>query len=406
MNTRRAFLLVLGLTISGACSDPTASDADGGGGSDSGSSDAPPSMRDGATPTDAGPIRIRDGGSCDSWGISEPGAPITGLNAGQWTWVDVPEAHCMNGSSTGFGVNLGGTEADRVIIYLEGGGVCFDFITCSGAANANGFDRADFTSATSALSNYGIFRRGDASNPFREWTHVYVPYCSGDTHAGTAVEGFEGREQVGYTNMTHFLRRLAPTFRADLEMGVLAGSSAGGLGAMANYDQVAQAFGCAPIHLIDDSGPILPQEFLRPCLQLKAMEIFDVPLPADCPQCDPRGGGELFALWEYLVTKYPDRRFAQLSYTGDQTMRNFYGYGLHARCSFPQMMSEAQFAMGLDSLRTRLAGYPQVATWIVSGTSHTFLPGVLNRSSIGSTRLAAWLEQMISNDAAWDDLGP
>lgn len=386
-----------------ACGDDTASDPDASTpGADAGPLDGSVRMRDAGVPIDAGPITLADGGACEGWGIT-PGEPITLEPDGAWTWVDVPEAHCMNGSSTGFGVRRG--TVDRVIIYLEGGGVCFDGITCAGVANPDGFGASRFAGSTGYLDGYGIFRRSDSDNPFADWTHVYVPYCTGDTHAGTAVEGFEGREQVGYTNVGLFLARLVPTF-PDVETVVLAGSSAGGLGTMANYDQVAQAFGCTPVHMIDDSGPILSQEYLRSCLQTKAIEMFDIPIPADCPQCDPRLGGEMRALWDYLLAKYPDRRFGQLSYTADGTMRNFYGIGLSTRCNFPMTMSATQFEAGLMELRAHLEPNTQTGTFYVDGDAHTFLSSDLGGASAGGATLGTWLGQMVSADAAWDHVGP
>lgn len=387
-----------------ACGDGSSADPDGGTGLDGGNPGDSGGGRDSGQPVDGGPIALADGGACDTWGI-EAGDPITGLSAGEWTWIDFPEAHCMDGSSTGIGVNLSPTGDPHLIIYLEGGGVCFDGVTCAGVANPDGFDGAEFGSIASGLSTYGIFRRADTDNPFRDWTHVYVPYCSGDTHAGTAVAGYEGREQVGYTNVHRYLTRLVPTF-PDLDSVVLAGSSAGGLGTMANYDQVAQAFGCTPVHMVDDSGPILSDEFLRPCLQTKAIDTFGIPIPADCPQCDPRLGGQMIALWDYLVAKYPDRRFAQLSYTADRTMRNFYGIGLSPRCNFPATMSADQFQAGILDLRSHVDPLDQTATFYVTGDAHTFLPDDLGGASVGTTTLGAWLGQMVAGDAAWSHVGP
>ena len=43
----------------------------------------------------------------------------------QWTYVEVPGTVCMNGDTAGFGVSLN-PDSKNVMIYLEGGGACFN----------------------------------------------------------------------------------------------------------------------------------------------------------------------------------------------------------------------------------------------------------------------------------------
>src|SRR5271154_3071426 len=46
-----------------------------------------------------------------------------------WTWVPFDNAFCGNGSTVGIGVNLS-TTSTRVLLYLEGGGACWNELTC------------------------------------------------------------------------------------------------------------------------------------------------------------------------------------------------------------------------------------------------------------------------------------
>ena len=402
----RAALLVLSILALAACGGGDAPPIEPDAGAlpvDAG----PPPGRDAGPRTDAGPVMPMDPGACDTWGSAPEGAPLEGLSEGRWTWVDVPEAHCMDGSSTGFGVRLG--TSPRLMMYLEGGGLCFDAVTCAGVANPDGFSATRFRAVESDLDAYGIFSKTDASNPFRDWTVVYVPYCSGDVHGGTRVDGFEGREQVGYLNVGRFLSRLVPTFRDvhPVERAVLIGASAGGLGALANYDQVQRAFECTPVDLIDDSGPILGDDTLRPCLQQKAIDLFGLPVPADCPQCALPDGGGLSSLWTYLTLRYPERRFALLSNTRDQTMRQFFGIGLSPRCNFPIGMSGEVYEAGLIDLRDRvLSPHDRIHTFFVDGDRHTFVYEQLGRVTSGGTTLSAWLGAMLDGDASWSNVAP
>lgn len=69
-----------------------------------------------------------------------------------WEWVEVAGATCRDGSPAGFGVRRS-TTSDRVVIYLEGGGACFNGESC--LANPAAFGAADF--ATWASGGSGIF---------------------------------------------------------------------------------------------------------------------------------------------------------------------------------------------------------------------------------------------------------
>jgi hypothetical protein len=399
-----AALVLAGLALA-ACEAPPAALVDAG-------VDAARVGRDAGPPFDAGRVEARDGGpfeidagACEEWGPGE-GEPIEGLAAGAWTFVPFDEARCMNGTSTGIGVNLSPSGTRRLLIYLEGGGACFNSSTCSGVAGQRGFDAASLASLAIVLDGYGIFRRDDESNPARDWSFVYVPYCTGDAHAGTNPDGFEGRQQVGHSNIAAYLRRLVPTF-PDLEKVLLTGASAGGLGAFSNFDQVQHAFGCTPVYALDDSGPILGDDYLRPCLQATTRELWGLAIPEDCPQCAFEDGGGLVALWPYLAKKYPDRRIGLLSTVGDGVIRSFYGYGFSESCDSGAQMTSGHFLEGLLDLRENiLAPHPNTATFYVPGSAHTFLIGGLGRPLVGELTLGEWIRRMIEDDPSWDHVGP
>ena len=417
---RSLFAFVVAVALTACAAEVVPGDAgplDAGSGRDAQRPDGGPvyvAPYDGSHRTDGGPIMPIDPGPCETWGIADEGEPITGLVAGEWRWVDFPGAHCMNGSSTGIGINLSPTGDSRVVIYLEGGGACFDPVTCSGVANRRrGFDGERFSGVTDVLGYYPIFRRDETANPTRDWTQVYVPYCTGDVHAGTNPEGYDlpdddlgPLEQVGYLNVTEYLRRLAPTFRGA-EQVLLTGSSAGGFGALANYDQVAQAFGCSDVMLLDDAGPVVDDPFMRPCLQARTREMWRFHVPPDCPQCTSEDGGGFVALWGYLATKYPDRRFGLLSALEDGTIRSFFSFGLSEGCDSLGSMPGELYAEGLVDLRDRWhAPYPNIHTWYVEGAQHTFLPVSLRRPVVAGIHAGEFMRLLVEDDPAWSNVGP
>ena len=108
-------------------------------------------------------------------------------DAGSWTWIPLQDTLCRDGSKTGIGVRLL-PDASAVMIYLQGGGACYDAKSCEQNANApiagQNFSRAKFDDWVKTLGNQGVFNTENPSNPVARWNHVYVPYCTGDLHGG------------------------------------------------------------------------------------------------------------------------------------------------------------------------------------------------------------------------------
>lgn len=384
-----------------------AGESDDGGGGDAGAGDDA-----GTGDPDAG-----GGGECGD-GLPSPAAfdceaSDPGLTFGDaitaeartWTFVPFDDAFCMDGSTTGIGVSLN-PASDRVMIYLQGGGACFDTLSCLGVANRDGFAEAELDSLSTFLSR-GIFDRDDPDNPVADWNHVFIPYCSGDVHAGTRADGPDGRAHVGYQNVTAYLRRLVPTFDGATQV-LLTGASAGGLGAMVNYEQTQEAFDCTPVDALDDAGSILPEPYLRPCLQQRLRERWGLggSIPSECGQCTCDDGSGMWNMAPYLAARFPDRRFGLVTSMEDGTMRGFYGYGYSASCDFPATMPGEDYAAGLTELRSSLDGRSNFQTFYVAGAQHTFTYEPLGDVSTDGTTLSAWLEGLLDGEASWDDVGP
>lgn len=323
-----------------------------------------------------------------------------------WTWVPFPDSKCMNGSATGIGVNWH-SSSKKLMIYLEGGGACFNLFTCAGVAHPNGFGEADMTQTAQDYGHLGVFDRDDADNPFRDWNYVFVPYCSGDVHAGANEQGLGGRTMVGYRNIGFYLDRLSPTF-PDSDQVVLTGSSAGGFGAAFNYDRVARAFGPSrPVFLLDDSGPPMSDTYLTPCLQQEVRDIWklDDTLPAECTACRGADGGGLVNLATYLGQTYPNQRQGLISSNRDGVIRTFYGFG-YPTCSSTQPMPEATFAMGITELTQIVAPYPSFTAFILDSSAHVWLLDPLGGTTSGGVKLSDWIRGLLDGGANWHTVTP
>jgi len=327
-----------------------------------------------------------------------PGAPLT-ATAEQWTWVPFDNAFCGNGSPTGIGVNLT-TASSRVLIYLQAGGACWSNITCNiiGTASnfSSGYGKASFDGdANGDLAEPGgFFDRTAAANPFKDYSYVFVPYCTGDIHAGANVvplpdDASATGHFVGFNNLTAYLDRIVPTF-PHADRVYLAGSSEGGFGAAYNWWHVQQAFGATRVDLIDDSGTPMPPD----------VPIGELPTwistwgltktaPASCPACLQSLSGFL----AFYQKEFPNQKAALLSYAQDSTLPGYF------------MIPQQQFDMGLaEDIATYFTPGANSKVFIAANAGHVlwFTPML----TTNGVTLQQFLTQMVTDDPAWADEQP
>ena len=281
-----------------------------------------------------------------------------------WVYYEIDDSVCRDGSKAGFYLHRG--TVGKLLIFLEGGGACMNDHLCAfNQHNVNVAFAGDGQTLISAAigtvpdrQQPGVFSQIDHQgpplgihdldnplNPFMGWHQVYVPYCSGDVHAGTrangSVFGLQNQQFLGYPNMKAFISRLVPTFRTDVDHVVLSGSSAGSIGALFNVSMVSDAFGPdIQVDVIADSGLPLRDTYWPTCLQTRYREIWglDAALPPDCAGCfNPDGGGLLEGMGTFLKQKHPKLRGAAFSHTEDEVMRLFYSGGLNNCAAFDDL---------------------------------------------------------------------
>lgn len=339
-----------------------------------------------------------------------PDDPITGAPPNRWTFVPIEGARCIDDSPTGVGVNPS-PNAEGLVIFLMGGGACFNPETCGGVSNAAGFDEVDLRLQASVFTGAGPFARSDPRNPFRAWHYVFFGYCTGDVHAGDNPEGamVGGIRRVftGYRNVRNALRRLVPTFRGVRRV-LVTGVSAGGFGASFNYDQVAEAFGpSVEVSLFSDSGPPLGDDVMAPCLQSQWRRLWnlDATLPRDCVECRAQAdGGGISRLAEYLARKYPTRRLGFAASTGDDTIRYFFSWGRSERDCARGRLSEDQLRAGLLGLRRRF-GPTNLRSYLVPSTQHVFSID-WHSPRVDGIALSTWVGALGTGEGTVTDLGP
>jgi len=325
-----------------------------------------------------------------------PGQPIT-APAEQWTWVPFDNAFCGNGSPTGIGVNMSSDPNARLLFYFEGGGACWNELFCYTLMTASffttGYGESDFQTESTdtgylALPG-GYFDRTAAANPFKDYSYVYVPYCTGDIFAGNNVATYGSNKAhfVGYKNVEAFLDRIVPTFQ-NADRVIIAGSSAGGFGAAYNWWQTQQAFGSkVRVDLLDDSGTPMPLAIENQGMgetNLRTAWGLDKTLPTGCTQCKTR----LQGLLAFYAQQFPTHRMALLSYVQDSVLPQFF------------MISEAQFEQGLmQDEMMYFAPSTNAKYFTVNQSEHVLLFGVTPSSDDGA--LQQFITKMVTDDPTW-----
>lgn len=326
----------------------------------------------------------------------------------KWHYIPIPGMVCRDNSNTGIGVRLKG-NSNKVIIYLEGGGGCFNTVTCAG--NPGTYGQIAFDSWKTVGLQLGIFDKNSAHNPFKDWNFVYIPYCTGDVHSGHTYSGYvndvyKDQKMVGYNNIGLALKELTQHFGPRIDEVFLTGSSAGGYGTLMNANQVIEAFPTAKATVLDDSGPVLMDQNVQPdCLDNLWEGIFKVQLPADyATYTTGQYSTPMKSIYEYLSNKHPQVQFGLVSALEDIVIREFYGYGKDNCASstvVPEPLPAADYKNALIHLRDVVfAQHSNWKTFYVNDAGHTFnlLPGIMQKE-VNGVQFGAWLNNLRNRTA-------
>ncbi|MBK8257434.1 MAG: hypothetical protein IPK82_32795 [Polyangiaceae bacterium] len=354
----------------------------------------------GGTGEGGGPGGAASGQGGETFGVGGGGGengmvePISAPNE-EWTWIPFDDAFCANGTTTGIGANLT-DKSSTVVIYLMGGGACWDNLTCyiaNTAVNiASGYGETNFAQDSKYLSG-SLFNRTNSQNPLRNASYFFVPYCTGDVHAGNnpdAVYDGQPTKHVGFKNIESYLKRIAATF-PNADRVILSGSSAGGFGAGLNLWQAQKAFGSVRVDLVDDSGPPLPSPYLSETLegQWRAAWNLSATLPENCAECQT----DLSGIFGFYSQQLPNSRVALLSYTHDQVIADYF------------FIPTDKVAEGLGVLAAELDGYANTRYYFAAGSDHVLL-GTPETISQNGVPLFDWLTKMVTDDPAWANVKP
>jgi hypothetical protein len=377
-----------------------------------------------------------------------------------WNFYQIPGSICRDGSQNGIFVRYSSdtTNADKLMIYFEGGGACLSPHFCdhnpanlnqmfSGGADVQGeaFNAILTDNLLQPLPQLpwdrGIFDFTNDANPFQGWNEVYIPYCTGDVHFGTNDNGtvatsiITGGHFVGYNNTKLDIGHIVPTF-PNVKRVMLAGSSAGGLGAVFNFGMVQDAFTTkVPVSVLDDSAVGFPDtQYMPACLQQEFRTTWglDAAYPSDCQSCFSQDGSGMMNLISYWHAKYKNAKIGLVMSEHDQIFRLFFASGANScATNDPNLLTTLglqggnvpgytgdEWAMALQSLRTAYDCTGAFSSYFIgtenpdagdtNGTIDTLHMHIFRdrffQQLAGSMTIAQWATDLVNGKV--EDVGP
>ena len=303
-------------------------------------------------------------------------------------------------------------KVNNVVVYFEGGGACWDNLTCtfpigSGLPDpAPQFYMAAIPPAANPAAYDGIFKT-DSANPVKDWSFVYIPYCSGDLHLGSAKKNYSNAgnpllpatfdiQHRGFDNFMVVLDWMRNNFRSPQTI-LVAGSSAGGYGAAGNFPYLKETYPNAHMHVVADAS------------QGVTTVAFDQGNPGRNswnPQLAPWIYGTDSSwvpgpdILRYAAEYYPRVKVSQFTTNFDNVQIGFYGvmkqfYGPGGACPNPAVDWNQQM---LSTLTAYVGNVNNFRHYVAGGTYHTLLRSpVFYTEASGGIKFADWMTGMLKS---------
>ena len=322
-------------------------------------------------------------------------------------------------------------DPDKLAVLWDGGGACWDAITCVGSAllGVPLYSQTVDETPEELAANGGLGDSLNPANPIRDYTQVFIPYCSADLHAGardfTYLHTAPSTGTVtpwtihhrGYDNVVAVLEWLTDYYQVEVGRApsdvFLAGASAGGYGVLYNYPAVAELFprGTKTRVLVDAANGVINQDFFDRALTPNGVWGIWENLSPELTQAFSSGPDELaIEIFKGLAWSHPRTRFGQYTTAFDSTQILFYNVARNVNS--PELwIDPLQIAIsGLEwTLRARiymLLGALQTFNYrfyLAQGTDHTVVADnkFYTENSARSVYFSDWVDDMINRRWPW-----
>lgn len=321
-------------------------------------------------------------------------------SAQQWeTVVPGGATICSDGSPYRFFVHRG--DSSKLLIEFEGGGACWSGSTCE----ADVYNRSVISDPEAARQGgqlQGIYDRTNPANPLKDYTHVYIPYCTADLHWGNTATTYTGLtgasltiQHKGAVNAATALNWAGDNVPAPAQV-VVAGCSAGGYGAALWSAKIAKAYpGARMVQLADSAAGVVPEGFFNTTLSswnvADAWPDFIPSLALD--RVDP-ATLTLPRLYTSVATFFPTASFSQFNTRTDSVQIFFYALSKGSISANDAFDWSAKMTANVEQIS---AENPNFRAYLAAGTEHC----VINRPSfytqtVAGRKFSEWVGTLLS----------
>jgi hypothetical protein len=317
-------------------------------------------------------------GACAGSSAQEP-APSSGAAPGEWQRVEPGGAtRCARGGRYAFWIRKGNPK--KLLVFFQGGGGCFDVTTCR--PGSPWFDDRVDARDDPETNTGGILTLENSENPFRDYSVVYIPSCTGDVHTGTRVVRYGPYRvhQKGYVNARAALARAYREFPSP-EVVFVTGCSAGSVGSAFHADAIIRRYSNARVTQVGDS---LAFVFHRP-VSLAGWGTH-TRFPAWFKPSHARSRWTMTEFLTALARQHPERTFARFNHVRDGVQTQFYVAVGGKPGDFPGRLLAAE--------RT-LKRLPNYRSYLACGSEHcSFDRDDFYSVTTGGTRLRDWVANL------------
>lgn len=357
--------------------------------------------------------------------------PVNGSTTRNFTFT--PTCSNRPGTSPGFSFFVKPGNSNLLINFM-GGGACWHAHNCVGAAATMTFfpelsliGSMDLEIVASRVA-VGTVSSTDTNNPFKDYTKIYIPYCTGDLHWGSTVTSYTDPlssasvpiRHRGFDNFLAVLSYLKTNYPSgNVGRVVVAGQSAGGYGALFNFPYIKETYFSNSTYLINDSaaGVSTTSTTANTVANWGA-----APNAPDWITGISSAGLSTTNIGNFtksVADHYPTTRLAQLNTTYDGAQRYFYNVGVLVDSGKSYVADSTMWgpASGYEVPDTRSC------TWVTTmGTYRTAAAAAANYRSFtaagdihvmtqssryatfaagSGTLLSDWLGLMVSDSGSW-----
>jgi hypothetical protein len=321
-----------------------------------------------------------------------------------------PSCAACPGCDPEFTFFVKGGRVNKLVIYFQGGGACWDSMNCLYAHTYS--EEVPDISEFENTQGRGIFDTENPKNPFKDWYFVYIPYCTGDIHWGAqdvpypdyldGIPGFDSWtiRHRGFVNFQVVLKWIEDNFRLPFKIFVT-GSSAGGYGAIMGFPYIKEAFPISRVYVLGDAANgVVGEDF-----QNASIYNWNIQIPEWIPgfEAGYTPDLEMSDVYINIANYYPFSKLAQFTTAWDWNQTFFYYVMLNINnpgtweTDWPLVWCDWNSQM-IDSVYETAAEARNYRYYIAAGDYHTIMmsPEFYTENSAGIS-YARWVRVMVNN---------